>query len=787
MKAVREFYVTILDGIHQELILNLEDFGKDTVTFGKYPENDIVLKSAIVSRMHGHFSFDGEGWQICDDNSTNGLIWNDRKVTEKRLLDGDKLRIGREGSESKVAFLFSGRSPRDHYSKLLLSAERPVTIGRSAGCDVVVNYASVYKVHARIIPENGGFSLERAAADASVQLNGTDLEGRRRLEDTDRFLIGDTQFIYQGGFLHFIRISEGLSFAVSGLARTAGRGKKKKAIISDITFSVGAGEFVAIIGGSGAGKSTLLNCLCGASGISEGSVTIGGEDLTANYSSLKHLIGYVPQQDIVYDDLTLEKMLYYTAKLRMPDDAGEEEIRERIDSALEMVELTERRKLLIRKLSGGQKKRASIAVELLSDPKLFFLDEPTSGLDPGTERSLMLTLREMTRRGRTVVLVTHTPLNLMLCDRIIVMGTGGHLCFSGDPEDALSFFGVSEFTDIYDLINRDARHWAGVFSESTAGRDAGGAADGSIPVRRRMRSRVSGLKQLLVLIRRYTALLCHDVRRLLIQLLMAPGLGLLLYAAFRDSYPFEAAYDTQKFALTLACCAFWIGLFNTIQEICKESRIYRRERMASLKLFPYVGSKLLVNALMNLLQSLLLLGTVGLLLHLPSAGMQLPGAPGVELFLTTYLNMLSAGCLGLAVSACVSNADQAVSAAPLLLIPQILFSGVIVSLQGIIRRISYLISCRYACVAYCTTADINNLPSAFRLTGLGMEAEETVYIDSIYSFTSGTSPLAERLFGESFAQRFTNPVAGGWLALLFLSLAAAAVTLAVLKYKSRVK
>jgi len=112
---------------------------------------------------------------------------------------------------------------------------------------------------------------------------------------------------------------------------------------------------------------------------------------------------------------------------------------------------------------------------------------------------------------------------------------------------------------------------------------------------------------------------------------------------------------------------------------------------------------------------------------------------------------------------------------------------VIVSLQGIIRRISYLISCRYACVAYCTTADINNLPSAFRLTGLGMEAEETVYIDSIYSFTSGTSPLAERLFGESFAQRFTNPVAGGWLALLFLSLAAAAVTLAVLKYKSRVK
>lgn len=787
MKAVREFYVTILDGIHQELILNLEEFGKDTVTFGKYPENDIVLKSAIVSRMHGHFQYDGEGWLICDDRSTNGLIWNDRKISYRRLLDGDRLRIGTEGSESKVAFLFSRRSPREHYSKMLLPPERPATIGRSAGCDVVVSFSSVYKVHARIIPENGGFVLERAVADAAVQLNGADLEGRVRLQDMDRFLIGDTQFIYQNGFLHFIRLSEGLSLEVSGLARTAGRGRKKKKIISDVTFSVGAGEFVAIIGGSGAGKSTLLNCLCGASRISEGSVAAGGDDLTANYSTLKHLIGYVPQQDIVYDDLTLERMLYYTAKLRMPDDVSEEEIRGRIDSALEMVELTERRDLLIGKLSGGQKKRASIAVELLSDPKLFFLDEPTSGLDPGTERSLMLTLREMTRKGRTVILVTHTPLNLMLCDRVIVMGTGGHLCFCGGPEEALSFFGVAEFTDIYDFINKDAKRWAETFAGTAAGQDESSMPAAAVPAGRQKKRRPSGLRQLAVLIRRYIALLTHDLRRLLIQLLMAPGLGLLLYAAFRDSFPFEAAYDTQKFALTLACCAFWIGLFNTIQEICKESRIYRRERMADLRLLPYVGSKLLVNALMNLLQSFLLLGTVGLLLPLPAAGMQLPGAPALELYITTYLTMLSAGCLGLAVSAAVGNADQAISIAPVLLIPQILFSGMIVDLQGLIRRISYLISCRYACVAYCTTADINHLPSSFRLTGLGMEAGETIYIDSLYSFTSNTSETAARLFGEGFAERFTNPVAGGWLVLLLLSLIASAAAVAVLAYKSRVK
>lgn len=786
MNRITDFYITILDGTDSDLIVNLAAYDKCVVTFGRSADNDIVLTSKIVSKHHGYFVYDNGNWVIYDDGSLNGLTWNNTKITDKRLMGGDKILIGYETADKKVALLFSQKNPQNDYGKFSLSGRKMVTIGRGTNCDIILPHVAVLKTHCRIVAGRDGFYLERAFPNAPVQFNGANMPDRQLLADMDRFLIGDTQFVYQDNTLHYIRIAEGLSFEVSHLSKIVGKGQKKKAINDDVSFSVNAGEFVAIIGGSGAGKSTLLNCLCGCSKISEGNVTIAGEDLAANYNSLKHLIGYVPQQDIVYDNLTLEKMLRYTARLRMPDDSTEEEIENRIDEALKMVELTNRRDLLIRKMSGGQKKRASIAVELLSDPKLFFLDEPTSGLDPGTERNLMMTLREMTQKGKTVVLVTHTPLNLHLCDKIVIMGTGGKLCFCGDPQSAMNFFGVDNLVNIYDLINTDADHWSTLYRlnvKNTLPQGMPPAPMGS----GHASAKVSSLRQLCILTSRYVQLQMNDLKRMAILLLMAPGLGLLLYAAFKDAYPFTASYDTQKLALTLACCAFWIGLFNSIQEICKESQIYRRERMANLKLMPYVGSKMLFNMVLDLIQTALLLLMVGLLLGMPTKGMQFENAPVLEIFLTTYLTMLSATCTGLVVSALVSNSDQAISIAPVLLIPQILFSGIIVDLQGLIDKISYFVSCRYACVAYCTTADINNLPSEFKLTALGYETGEVVIIDSIYSYTSNISYAIADLLGESFAQTFTNPIVSSWLLLMLMSVVLIGATALILKQKSKIK
>ena len=783
MTRVNDFYITILDGYDRDLIVNLADFEKDKVTFGRNSENDIVLKSAIVSKWHGFFVFNGDSWQVYDNNSTNGITWNNARISSKRLMSGDKLLIGYETTGNKVAFMFSNRSPRNLYRKFNLTGKRQITIGRGHGSDIVLSHVAVFRTHCRIVADQNGYCLEQAVANAAVQYNGGDIRGRQLLQDMDRLLIGATQFIYQTGSLHYMRIAEGLSFDVSHLAKIVGRGSSEKYINHDVNFSVDAGEFVAIIGGSGAGKSTLLNCLCGCSKISEGSVTIAGEDLTANYSSLKHLIGYVPQKDIVYDNLTLESMLYYTAKLRMPDDSTAEEIEERIDKALSMVELTDRRDVFIKNLSGGQRKRASIAVELLSDPKLFFLDEPTSGLDPGTERNLMVTLKEMTRKGKTVVLVTHTPLNLHLCDKVVIMGAGGRLCYCGKPKGAEAFFGVDNLVDIYDLVNNASEKWAKKYSENMVRNPVQLVVSAS----NRKIQRTSSLRQLSILVSRYVSLQMNDMRRMGIQLLMAPGLGLLLYAAFKEGFPFAASHDTQKLALTMACCAFWLGLFNSIQEICKEGQIYQRERMANLKLMPYVGSKLVVHAMLDLIQTVLLLLVVGFLLGMPEQGKQLPNEPELEIFITTYLTMFSANCIGLMVSALVNNSDQAISIAPVLLIPQILFSGIIVDLEGIIDKISYVVSCRYACVAYCTTSDINNLPSEFTLTALGYEEGERTIISSLYSYTDNINYTVSDWFGEEFAQTFTNPIVGGWLALIAMSVIVTAATVLILKQKSKIK
>lgn len=180
------------------------------------------------------------------------------------------------------------------------------------------------------------------------------------------------------------------------------RKQKRERIVTcnHVSLNIRPGELVAIIGGSGAGKSTILNCMCGYLKPTSGEVYINGVDLYQNFDSLKKTIGYVPQSDIVYDNLTLYDMLMYTAKLRLPKDISSNERENAINRAISTVELTEKKNSLIKALSGGQKKRASIAVELLSDPNLLFLDEPTSGLDPGTERTLMKSLREMADSGK---------------------------------------------------------------------------------------------------------------------------------------------------------------------------------------------------------------------------------------------------------------------------------------------------------------------------------------------------------------------------------------------------
>ena len=168
-----------------------------------------------------------------------------------------------------------------------------------------------------------------------------------------------------------------------------------------------------------------------------------GIDLHANLATFRSVLGYVPQDDIVHADLPLRSMLRYAARLRLPSSTTAAEVDDAVRDAIDAVGLTGHADVLVGSLSGGQRKRASIAVELLTDPHVFFLDEPTSGLDPVTGAELVAHLRDLADRSATVVFTTHSVEDLAQCDRIVFMAHGGRVAFVGTVDDALEHFGVS--------------------------------------------------------------------------------------------------------------------------------------------------------------------------------------------------------------------------------------------------------------------------------------------------------------------------------------------------------
>ncbi len=254
--------------------------------------------------------------------------------------------------------------------------------------------------------------------------------------------------------------TKGVCLSAEGLCRDIHDKGHPRRILSNISLSVMPGELAAVVGGSGSGKSTLINCLNGFEPATGGKVFINGQDLMLNYNSFKSRIGYVPQADIVHDNLKVQNMLRFTARLRLSDKITDFEIEERILDVLHTVGLLEHRNKLIKKLSGGQRKRASIAVELVSDPALFFLDEPTSGLDPEAETILMKQLRRLSHeKGKTVICITHTLQNISLFDKIIFLAPGGRLCFFGSLPEALRFFDVDNLTEAYELISNDPERY----------------------------------------------------------------------------------------------------------------------------------------------------------------------------------------------------------------------------------------------------------------------------------------------------------------------------------------
>lgn len=701
------------------------------IAVGRDPENnDIVISDNIVSKRHGCLIKQGEHYYYRDLNSKNGtyietlgarrLLHQSEQMQE--IPEGAVLRIGSVTNPEKMVLLSIVSMEESEQLECFNVTANTVKIGRTAENDIVLNSPGISRQHCRIEYTRGGAVLYDSKSVNGVMVNGESVEGEKPLKDKDVIQILGYQLFFSDNCIYYKRRVSGVHIKIRGINKWVGKKKEQKQILRDVNCEIKGNSFVAIIGGSGAGKTTLMNVINGFDRKFQGNVYCNNIDLSANFQHLKNMIGYVPQEDIIYENLTLRKMLYYTARLKMPDDTEPDEIEHRIDEVLEMIGLTRHQDTFIKKLSGGQKKRASIAVELLADPNLFFLDEPTSGLDPGTEKNLMLSLKKLTEtQDKTVIMVTHTTQNLHLCDRILFMGPGGRLCFAGNVQQAKDFFGKEDLTDIYNLLADHAEKWEMRYRRQLRPESRGISENQKDAAEKRQRT--SAVRQFGILVKRYMELTRNDAQRLGVLLLQPLIIGILLYIV-ADSDIFEIYESTKSMMFALSCSAIWIGVFDSIQEICKERSILKREYMANLKLPGYVLSKVLILGLLGLVQSLCLTGTFLLLVGADGEGIFFSGF-FLEMFITVWITVLASIAVGLLISSLVKSGDKAMAVAPFVLILQLLFSGILFSLEGAGEWISYVTISRWSVEALGSIADLNDMELRMQqeIPGLTHEAE----------------------------------------------------------------
>lgn len=726
-----EFTFFDKDGQIHNICLN--DIGKSTVTLGRaMPGADIVIGSTQISRLHGRLILTSDGVKYQDTHSTNGttviegmtrqyLKNTDRQVT---LSDNAILQIQNE-KEKFVAFVRRIR-PSSGWKKIAVGNKK-LTIGRDASNDIVVPYPTVSKFHAYVVHKNEKYYLVDNKSKNGTRVNGQIIGEHSVLKNGDIIQILDVQMVFINGILYYCTKVQGVHLTARDIYKVV---NKNKVLLNHVNLDIQSNDFVAIIGGSGAGKTTLMNAISGFDKECTGQILFNGHSIKKEFELLKDMIGYVPQQEIIYENLTLYHMLRYTARMKMPKDTDASEVEKRINEVLEMVELTEHKDTFIRKLSGGQKKRASIAVELLADPKLFFLDEPTSGLDPGTEENLMMMLNRLSKtRDKTTILVTHTTQNLHLCDKVIFMGPGGYLCFYGTVDQAKMFFQTESLVSIYNIIAEDPAFWAQQYQNCCEADDEKELLkENNETLKKRD---VSLFKQLGVLTSRYAELIWNDKIRLLI-LLLQPVIIAFLLKLVSDENIYKIYETTQSMMFSLSCSAIWIGLFNSIQEICKERSIVKREYMASMKLPLYILSKFAVQFVLAAVQALLLFGVFALLINDYPGGILFNNF-FFEMYITVFLTILSAMSIGLVISALVKSGDKAMTLAPFVLIIQLLFSGILFKLEGAGEFVSYVTISKWSVAALGSIVNLNDLELKMQSAMPTLEHE----FEEIYKHTQG--------------------------------------------------
>ncbi len=706
-------------------------------TIGSGDVADVSVRAAFLRPIHARIDRTPQGWTLSP--AAPGAVVQHQGVAQERvtLLAGEVYRIAdRVGNFVTVRPLSDARAKirRGALRAALPDRGESFLIGSDRSCAARLDHPLVQRRHAAVRRDDAGaLWLEDRATAAGTYVNAHRLRGRVRLNVGDIIQIGPFSAAVGATALEPLEQLTGVDIDVrdAGITVSQRDSRSGKALLQHVTLRLPPASLTAIVGPSGAGKTTLMRMLSGQLAATEGVVSYNGVDVALCRPSYSELMGFVPQDDVVHADLTIAEALDYQAQLRLGTSMTAIERQARIDQLVTTLGLSGQSDQLVRTLSGGQRKRVSIACELLKEPQLLFLDEPTSGLDPGLDKRMMLLLRLLADQGRTVLLTTHAIAHVDVCDTLILMGPGGHVMYAGPPDNAAEWFGLSSLADVFTLTetpeaaaaaaerhNREAAPSAPQQALVTA--DAGAPTEA---IRLPIGSpawRAAVLSHARIFGSRHVRLIGRDKAALMYTLLQ--GVVVALLTALVAPKPLTWNVNGSSPMFVFGCAAVWFGMISSVREIVKERPIWRREFMAGGNLVAYLGAKVAVLAGLALIQSLTLTIVLAVSMGLPPDGPL--GPTWLTIAVTLWLANLCGVAAGLLVSATSPSADRALSQIPYLLIAQLVLCGVLFKL-GALTFVSWFMPARWSVsslggIAGLSSAELHQSSGMYPHSGLGL-------------------------------------------------------------------
>jgi ABC-type multidrug transport system ATPase subunit len=588
-----------------------------------------------------------------------------------------------------------------------------ITIGRATDNDIVIPDVLASRHHATLLPIQGGAEIRDNRSINGTFVNGSRVESAR-LRDGDVVTIGNVDLVFAGGTLAR-RAETGVDTRTGGLEvhGVTFTVEGNKTLLHNISINARPGTLTALIGPSGAGKSTLARLIAGYTHPSSGKVSFEGHDVHAEYASLRSRIGMVPQDDVVHGQLTVRQALMYAAELRLPPDTNKADREKVVMQVLEELEMTKHLDTRVDKLSGGQRKRASVALELLTGPSLLLLDEPTSGLDPALDRQVMTMLRQLADAGRVVLVVTHSLTYLDVCDQVLLLAPGGKTAFSGPPSQIGPQLGTTNWADIFATVAGDPeaanRRFLERHGPPPPPPPAQAPASGGDP------SHTSLLRQFSTISRRQMRLIISDRGYFIFLALLPFIMGALSLSVPGDTGfgqpTIESPNQPGQILVLLNVGAIFMGTALTIRDLIGERAIFRREQAVGLSTTAYLLAKVMVYSVFAIVQA----GIVTIITisfnGAPTQGANVLGNASLELFVGMAATTVAAAMVGLALSALAKSNEQIMPLLVVAIMSQLVFSGGMIPVTGRtgLDQMAWLTPARWGYAAMASTVDLRTL------------------------------------------------------------------------------